>query len=64
VVREEGNEAAVAVGALLGLVRLVIAETVVDYVVVLVDAALHLRAAAAGENREGGCGQEWSGDLG
>jgi hypothetical protein len=43
---------------------LVVAEAVVDDVVVLVDAALHLGAAAAGEEREGGCGQERRGDLG
>jgi hypothetical protein len=61
---EEREEAAVAVGALLGLVGLVLAEAVVDYVVMLVDAALHLGTAAAGEEREGGCGQEWCGDLG
>jgi hypothetical protein len=61
---EEREEAAVAVGALLGLVGLVLAEAVVDYVVMLVDAALHLGTAAAGEKRECGCGQEWCGDLG
>jgi hypothetical protein len=43
----------VTVGALLG--ELVVAEAVVDDVVVLVDAALHL-AVAAGEERESGCG--------
>jgi hypothetical protein len=61
---EEREEAAVAVGALLGLVGLVLAEAVVDDVVVLVDAALHLGTAAAGEEGEGGGGQEWRGDLG
>jgi hypothetical protein len=61
---EEREEAPVAVGALLGLVGLVLAEAVVDDVVVLVDAALHLGTAAAGEKRECGGGQEWCGDLG
>jgi len=56
VIGEEGNVAAVAVGSLLGLVGLVLAEAVVDDVVVLVDAALHLGAAAPGEKGEGGCG--------
>jgi hypothetical protein len=60
---DDGEEAAVAVGALLrgGLVG---AEAVVDYVILLVDAALHLGFAAAGEERECGRGKEWSGDLG
>jgi hypothetical protein len=61
---KEREEAAVSVGALLGLVGLVLAEAVVDDFVVLVDAALHLGAAAAGEEREGGGGEEWGGDLG
>src|SRR5260370_26441344 len=56
VVGEEGNVAAVAVGSLLGLAGLVLAQAVVDYVIVLVDAALHLGAATAGEEGEGGCG--------
>jgi hypothetical protein len=60
---EEREEAAVAVGTLLcgGLVG---AEAVVDYVILFVDAALHLRFAAASEERECGRGKEWSGDLG
>ena len=60
---DDGDEAAVAVGALLGD-GLVGAEAVVYYVILFVDAALHLGFAAAGEEREGGCGQEWGGDLG
>src|SRR5436309_2852465 len=64
VIGEEGDEAAVAIGSLLGLAGLVFAEAVVDYVVVLVNAALHFGAAAAGEEGEGGCGEEWGGDLG
>jgi hypothetical protein len=42
---------------------LVLAEAVVDDIIVLVDAALHL-AVAAGEERERGCGEQWSRDLG
>jgi hypothetical protein len=63
---EEGEEAAVTVGTLLlySLLRLIGAEAIVDDLVVLVDAALHLGAAAAGEEGEGCGGQEWSGDLG
>jgi hypothetical protein len=61
---QEGEEASVPVGALLGGGGLVGAEAVVDYVVLLVDAALHLGLAAAGEEGECGCGEEWGGDLG
>ena len=53
-IREEGEEAPVSVRTLLRLVGLVFAEAVIDDDVVLVDAALHL--AAAGEERQGGCG--------
>jgi len=42
----------------------VFAEGFVDYFVVFVDAALHLRLAASGEQGEGGGGQERGGDLG
>jgi hypothetical protein len=64
---EDGEEATVAVGALL-LEALLIrrevgAEFVVYDVIVLVDAALHLGLAAAGEEGECGCGQEWGGDV-
>ena len=55
------DEAAVAIRALLlaGLV----AERIVDHLVVLVDAALHLLVMTAGEHRHcGGC-DEGSGDL-
>ena len=60
---DDGDESAVAVGALLreGLGG---AEVVVDYVVLLVDAALHLGLAAAGEEGECGGGEEWGCDLG
>ena len=63
---DDGDEAAVAVGALLLralLVREVGAELVVDDVVLFVDAALHLGLLAAGEDGERGCGEEWGGDL-
>jgi hypothetical protein len=46
------------------LVGLVLAETVIDDVVVLVDAALHVGFAAAGEEGERGCSEERGGDLG
>ena len=59
---EDGDEAAVAVGVLLGL-GLVGAEAVVYDFVVLVDAALHLWLAAAGEHGESCGGEEWGGDL-
>jgi hypothetical protein len=63
---EEWEETAVAVGALLDtlLVGEISAELVVDYVVLFVDATLHLGLAAAGEHGECGCGKEWCGDLG
>jgi hypothetical protein len=56
----------VPVGVLLldSLLRLIGAKAIVDDLVVLVDAALHLGAAAAGEKGEGCGGQEWGGDLG
>src|ERR1700679_570101 len=60
---DEGDVAAVAVGALL-LVRLGLAEAVVDDVVVLVDTALHVGFAAAGEERQGSRCEEWCSDLG
>jgi hypothetical protein len=65
---EDGDEAAVTVGALL-LDALLVgwevgAELVVDDVVLFVDAALHLGFLAAGEEGESGCGEEWGGDLG
>ena len=62
--KDDGDKAAVAIWALLGLVWLVFAEAVVDDVVVLVNTALHLGRAAAGEDGEGGCREEWGGDLG
>jgi hypothetical protein len=60
---EEREETSVTVRALLrgGLVG---AEAVVDYVVLLVDAPLHLWLATAGEHGECGCGKEGCGDLG
>ena len=64
---DDGDESAVAVGALLLgalLVREIGAEAVIDYVVLFVDAPLHLGLAAAGEEGECGCGEEWGGDLG
>ena len=60
---DDGDESAVPVGSLLGG-GLVGAEVVIDYVVLFVHAALHLGLATAGEDGEGGCGEEWSGDLG
>jgi hypothetical protein len=57
VVAEEG----MGCGAVLCLIGLVFAETVVDYVVVLVDAALHLTASC--EEGESGCGEERGCDL-
>ena len=64
---KEGDKAAVAVGTLLDSLLIggqVGAELVVDDDVMLVDAALHLGLAAAGEHGECGCGKEWCGDLG
>jgi hypothetical protein len=63
---DDGNEPAVSVGVLLldSLLRLIGAEAIVDDLVVLVDATLHLGAAAAGEEGEGCGGYEWGGDLG
>jgi hypothetical protein len=45
-------------------VGLVLAEVIVDDVIVLVDAALHLGPAAASEEGESGCGKERGGDVG
>jgi hypothetical protein len=41
---------------LLGGGGLIVTEAVVDYVILFVDAALHLGLAAAGEEGESGCG--------
>jgi hypothetical protein len=62
-VRVKRDEAPVSVGALL-FSGLVLAEGVIDDIIVLVDAALNLGAAAAGEERECGGGKKWGGDLG
>jgi hypothetical protein len=59
---DDRDESAVAIGALLGD-RLIGAEVVVYYVVLLVDATLHLRLAATGENGKCCGGKEWCGDL-
>jgi hypothetical protein len=40
------------------------AELVVDDAILLVDAALHLGLAAAGEDGKCSGGEEWRGDLG
>jgi hypothetical protein len=55
---EDWEEAAVAIGSLLYPLLIggeIGAEAVVDDMVVLVDAALHLGLSAAGEHGEGGC---------
>jgi hypothetical protein len=65
---DDWEETAVAVRSLLLNALLVGwkvgAEAVVDDLVVLVDAALHLGFLAASEHRECGCGEKWSGDVG